>query len=207
MQDLLVVGFNLSKDDKEKINRMLSLSAKAMKMDLKYEITDIRTGIPENLPLYILSIGETAGEFLLPRIKDPSTLVISIPSIATFWEDQTGKEKVWIALKGMLLSLQKGLLESLKCPGLDKSRLVLDASAVVKYLNREDFISTIKKTVIGKGTLILETAEGANIFIYPEEIDKPGKNVYEFSADEFFTLMSALLLFDASKAKLEKERL
>lgn len=205
--ELLVVGIKISKVERDDLQRILTATAEKLKVDIVFSILDLRNDkLPPDLPRYILAIGEQTGEYIKPQTEKSQSVVITIPRVKEFAGDLEKKAKVWTVLQGLFIDLQKTVLDAVPMVGLNKSSLVLDANVIVEHLKKPELIATFKRTLIEQGPLVIECKDGNIIHIYPDG-KLPEKDKFEFTASEFFLLVSALLLFDASAAKLAKETL
>lgn len=201
---LLVVGIKLTKTETGDLDRILNLAVQQLKIPVEFSIVDLRhSKLPTPLPRYILAVGQQTANYIDASTEKEKPVVVTIPKPKEFLADNERKAAVWTVLKGLFTDLHKGVLDTIPLEGMDKRKLTLHADVIADKLTNKDLVTTFKKTIEEKGPLVIECKGGQTIHIYHDKI--PGKHEHEFTADEFFLLMSALLLFDASAARLAKE--
>lgn len=200
----LVVSLKFTKDDQEEIKRILDVSIKQLNLTLEYELIDLRTTkFPKFCPKYILCIGEQTINYIQPNLS-PTTIAISIPRPKDFLQNQEAKFNVWTVLKSLLLDIKKELLLEVQPEELNKKKLILRAETIANILTNENYINTFNK-LLEQGTLVIETKDNHFIHIYPDNIELPNKDKFEYHSNEFLLLLSALLLFNATQAEIKKE--
>lgn len=121
-------------------------------------------------------------------------LVYMWPAPRTFINDETKKVEVWNELRQSVIPMLETIV-----PDVELTK----AEVFQGLLSRSDIIDLAQKWKDEGIRLVLQTSDGQDVYIYPEET--PGEHIRELTLNELMVLTFSLLALDADLVRVTRK--